>query len=275
MNQLYKLSAFPKNDKGGNKAGVYLFADELSENEMQDIAKEVGFSETAFVSKSIKADFKVRFFSPSEEVDLCGHATIATFSLLRDLNYVGLGTYTQETKVGVLSIKVEKNYVFMQQKKPYFGKTIHNNNIKTCFNNIDFDHRFTPQIVSTGLKEIFVGVKNLEVLNNLKPNLNTIEELLIQTDTVGMHVFCLDHEVDAYGRNFIPIFGIEEESATGTSNGALSCYLYQHHHKKNAFTLRQGYAMNQPSEIKTSLIIQNQKIVDVWVGGTAIIINSK
>jgi PhzF family phenazine biosynthesis protein len=275
MNQLYKLSAFPKTHKGGNKAGVYLFADELSESEMQDIAKEVGFSETAFVSKSLKADFKVRFFSPSEEVDLCGHATIATFSLLRDLKYVGVGTYTQETKVGVLSIKVEKNNVYMQQKKPYFGETIHKNDIKTCFKKIDFDQRFTPQIVSTGLKEIFVCVKDLNVLNSLKPNLNTIEKLLIQTDTVGMHVFCLDHEVDAYGRNFIPIFGIEEESATGTSNGALSCYLYQHHHKKNNFTLRQGYAMNQPSEIKTSLTIRNQEIVDVWVGGTATIISPK
>lgn len=79
----YTLNSFAKTKEGGNPAGVVTNADSLSEEEMRKIAAVLGFSETAFVLKSNAADFKVRFFTPNEEVDLCGHATIATFLLLQ------------------------------------------------------------------------------------------------------------------------------------------------------------------------------------------------
>ena len=85
-------------------------------------------------------------------------------------------------------------------------------------------------------------------------------------------MFAIDETVDAYGRNFAPIVGIKEESATGTSSGALSCYLFKYNQKKESYILRQGYTMNLPSEIYTELVIENGKIQDVWVGGTATII---
>lgn len=80
--KVYKINAFAKTAIGGNPAGVVVNADELSENDMKKIAGIVGLSETAFVMKSDVADFRVRFFTPTEEVDLCGHATIGTFSIL-------------------------------------------------------------------------------------------------------------------------------------------------------------------------------------------------
>ena len=101
---VYKLSSFPKEGHGGNEAGVVLDADSLKDKEMLKIAKEVGFSETAFVSNSNVADFKVRFFTPVNEVSLCGHATIATFNLLRDKEIISPGIYTQETKAGILKL---------------------------------------------------------------------------------------------------------------------------------------------------------------------------
>ena len=82
MIKVYTLNAFTDDVSGGNPAGVVLDADNLTEKQMQGIAKKVGFSETAFVMSSDSADFRVRFFTPSDEVDLCGHATIATFKLL-------------------------------------------------------------------------------------------------------------------------------------------------------------------------------------------------
>ena len=82
-----------------------------------------------------------------------------------------------------------------------------------------------------------------------------------------------EEDVDAYGRNFAPIVGINEESATGTSNGALGCYLNNYiDENKIKFTLRQGYSMNKPSEITTLLLIKNDEVVTVFVGGNAIII---
>jgi PhzF family phenazine biosynthesis protein len=92
-------------------------------------------------------------------------------------------------------------------------------------------------------------------------------------NTIGIHAFSIDDEVDAYGRNFAPVVGINEESATGTSNGALSSYLYNYVNKKESYILRQGYSMNQPSEIMAKLEVENQDIKKVYVGGTAKILS--
>src|SRR6185369_17713524 len=81
--KVFTLNSFAKTQEGGNPAGVVLDSGNLSEVQMLAAAKEVGFSETAFVGKSNKADFKVRFFTPTDEVDLCGHATIATYALMQ------------------------------------------------------------------------------------------------------------------------------------------------------------------------------------------------
>ena len=123
--QIYRISAFQDNHRGGNPAGVVLDADLLSERDMLSIAKKVGYSETAFIMKSLNADFKVRFFTPIAEVDLCGHATIAAFNLLRDLHVIKMGRYTQETKAGILQLEIQDKLVYMEQNIPEFGDVIH------------------------------------------------------------------------------------------------------------------------------------------------------
>lgn len=80
MVHVYVMSAFSKDNKGGNKAGVVLNREELSVSQKMEIAKELGYSETAFVTDSDVADYKIEYFTPTDEVPLCGHATIATFS---------------------------------------------------------------------------------------------------------------------------------------------------------------------------------------------------
>ncbi len=270
MENLFKVAAFPKTEFGGNKAGVYIRADDLNDKEMQKIAKNVGYSETAFVMHSDIADFKVRFFTPLSEVDLCGHATIATFNLLRDLDVISPGTYTQETKAGVLELVVKKDTVYMEQVLPEFFNILDEKDIHFCFKNKHFVDEFLPiQIVSTGLKEIFLPVKDVETLNSLEPNIEEIIEASVKHNVIGIHAFSVSDEVDAYGRNFAPFVGINEESATGTSNGALGCYLFEHVIKKHKYTLRQGYSMKMPSEIITKLESNNNTIHKVWVGGTA------
>jgi PhzF family phenazine biosynthesis protein len=272
MKNLFKLTAFPKTDFGGNKAGVYINADNLSDLEMQEIAKEVNYSETAFVLKSDKADFKVRFFTPTSEVNLCGHATIATFNLLRDLDFIKPGIYKQETKAGILSLDVREDFVFMEQVNPEFSEFVDIEEIRKCFKDVLFNERLKPQVVSTGIREIFLPVKSLEVLNNLEPNFDEMIFLARKYNTIGIHAFALNNDCDAYGRNFAPVVGVNEESATGTSNGALACYLYKHQIKKEKFVLRQGYSMTQPSEIIVDLKFKNNEIDKVWVGGKAKII---
>ena len=272
MNQLFKVCAFTKDSKGGNKAGVYLYADDLNDQQMQDIASELGYSETAFVMHSKKADYKVRFFTPTKEVDLCGHATISTFHVLRSLDIIGDSVYTQETKAGILKINVILGQVYMQQLTPSYISEVSQEEISTCFKHISYDDTLKPYVVSTGLKEIFIPVKDKKTLDELIPNIKKMIEVSKKYDAIGMHVFTLDDEIDAYGRNFAPVVGIDEESATGTSNGALACYLHKFHKKKHFYTLRQGYAMNEPSELKVYLDFKSTKISDVWVGGISKII---
>lgn len=272
--KVYKLSAFPKEEHGGNNAGVVINADHLSEKEMQDIANKVGFSETAFVLNSDGADFKVRFFTPLSEVGLCGHATIATYNLLRDLGEIKEGFYTQETNVGILKLEVKSDIVYMEQVPPIYGEYLDPLEIEECFNYQSLVNRSLPiRVLSTGVREIFVPVKSIKELNDLVPNIDFINHLSLKYNVIGIHCFALSEEdgVDAYGRNFAPIVGIDEESATGTSNGALGCYLNNYVIKdKTTFVLRQGYSMNKPSEIITKLTKRNDEIKTVFVGGKAI-----
>lgn len=270
-----KVDVFCMNNKGGNPAGVVLEADSLSDKQMQEIAKIVGLSETAFVNQTSKADFKVRFFTPSEEVDLCGHATIGTFHLLKEEGLIGIGTYTQETKAGILSVEVSKSgYILMEQNNPQYLNKVEKEKLALSLNISieEMDKQLPAQIISTGLKDIIIPVKSIEVLNNIKPNFNMIKEISKEYEVVGYHVFTLgDNEVTAHCRNFAPLYEINEEAATGTSSGALCAYLYKYNKlKSNSVLFRQGYSMNKESEIKGYIKTSCNNITNIRIGGKSV-----
>lgn len=277
--QVYTVNSFTKTKDGGNPAGVVLNSDDLNDDQMKHIAKEVGFSETAFVRKSDKADFELKFFTPTEEVDLCGHATIAAFSTLMDNNVIKSGTYTQETKAGLLSVEVKDDkQIFMDQNKPEFYNIIQKNEIADSLGlELEaFEDHLPIEVVSTGLKDIFIPVRTKHDLYNLEPNMALISEISKKYDSTGYHVFTLDVE-DGYSaecRNFAPLYGIDEESATGTSNGALSCYMHKYdllgRNNNPSLSIKQGYFMKQNSIINSSLTISNDMVDSVRVGGFAV-----
>lgn len=274
--KVYTIRAFAKTREGGNPAGVVLHADDLTENEMMRIAKKIGFSETAFVMKSTCADFKVRFFTPVDEVDLCGHATIGTFSVMVKEKVIAPGCYTQETKAGILEVKVKADEtVMMTQSKPIFSDKLDPKEIADSLNITveDLDEMLPCQIVSTGLRDILVPIKNRKTLDGVCPNFNRVKEISEKNKVVGYHLFTLDapDRAKAYCRNLAPLYGINEESATGTSSGALACYL-QHYHQMESWEWEnlifdQGYAMEMPSEIIVKLTVKSDMIDKVEVGG--------
>jgi PhzF family phenazine biosynthesis protein len=282
--KVYTLNAFAKTSRGGNPAGVVLEGSNLSDNEMQKIAQEVGFSETAFVLKSDKADFKVRFFTPNGEVDLCGHATIATFFLMAKLGPIKVGKYTQETKAGILNFEVQdNNFIFMYQNLPQFFDEIDKKEIAESLNISEeiISNDLPVQIVSTGLRDIFIPIKSLKNLHSIKPKFEKVSEISKKYGVVGYHLFTLETKFGstAHCRNLAPLYDIPEESATGTSSGALSCYLFKYgkisKQDANYLIFEQGYTMNKPSEIFVNLKLQDHKIVEVRVGGVASNIQEK
>ncbi|MFM9279292.1 PhzF family phenazine biosynthesis protein [Paenibacillus jiagnxiensis] len=277
--QVYTLNAFAKGQQGGNPAGVVLDADLMSAEEMQQVARSVGFSETAFVEKSQHADFKVRYFTPTDEVDLCGHATIATFYLMMSRKLICSGTYTLETKAGVLEVAVkEDGSVFLAQALPQFYEEIDRQAIADSLQ-ISPDELLSDlpiQIVSTGLRDILIPVRNMNVLEQIDPDFEQIKNISKEYNVIGYHLFTLDTSTDAIARcrNFAPLYDIPEESATGTSNGALTCYLYKHGKITSAqagqLIFEQGYTMNSPSEIRVRLAVnETGDVIKIEVGGTA------
>jgi PhzF family phenazine biosynthesis protein len=272
--EVFELSAFVKDGQGGNPAGVVLNADDLSVNQMKEIACKLGYSETAFVLSVENADFHIRYFTPNEEVNLCGHATIATFSLLSQKGIIPTGNYLIQTRAGLLNVRLnEDESVFLQQKLPVFGQVLSNEEIAASLGieKDDFDQELPIQIVSTGLPDMMIPVKSLSILKQLQPNFSHIKEISQRYQVIGYHVFTLEtlHASTAHCRNFAPLYDINEESATGTANAALACYLerYDNGNQLDPFVFEQGYVMNRPSEIMVHIERNENGLSNVSVGG--------
>ncbi|GGL60921.1 PhzF family phenazine biosynthesis protein [Sporolactobacillus putidus] len=281
---VYTLNAFSKNVNGGNPAGVVLDADVLNLEDKQKIARQIGFSETAFVQQSDIANFKLSYFTPNHEVDLCGHATIATFSLMLLKKRVRVGTYSLETRAGLLEVTVDGDHrVYLSQSLPTFYEQPDREEIADSLNVsvLELDNSLPIEIVSTGLKDILVPIKSVDILNKIKPDFSQITEVSRKYHVVGYHLFTPDPKtgVTACCRNFAPLYDIPEESATGTSTGALTCYLYKYgrisEEPVRPLIFEQGYSMNRPSLILSKLTHKQGRVTRIEVGGTASNLNER
>ncbi|MBN7821159.1 PhzF family phenazine biosynthesis protein [Bowmanella yangjiangensis] len=273
----FLVNAFTASGSGGNPAGVVLNADNLSDQDKLKIARTVGFSETAFVSQDEEVDFALSFFTVTDEVDFCGHATVATFSTLYQQGLISEGRYIQRTKAGLLGVTVAfDGQIVMEQALPDYLGVI---DYQTIAEMIGLDAellastRLPVEIISTGLPDIIVPVP-FGYLDKIQVNNALLSDYCKQHNLVGIHAFELcdkDSGPTASCRNFAPLFGIPEESATGSANGALACYLTKHLADKLAspFSFEQGRAMGCVSRITVSVESNEQGIVKVCVGGFA------
>lgn len=276
------VKAFTKDPGQGNPAGVVHNADSLSDSQMQEIAKTLGFSESAFVLKSDTANFRVRFFAIKQEVDFCGHATIATFHFLMEKRTINLSDkqsviVTQETKAGVLPVTCfADGKIMMTQGSPEFGEIEKDRLLIANLMGIkEEDLGETPiQTVSTVIPKIIIPIKSLEVLRKIKPNLEDISQYCQEYSGKGFYLFTtetLDSDSDFATRYFNPLVGINEDPATGVAAGPLACYTDKHifHGSKKQFVIEQGFDMGADSKIYVD--ITN----DVMVGGYAVTYGGK
>lgn len=278
MVDVYVAAAFGKDDKGGNKAGVVLGRSELTSVQKVAIAKEMGYSETAFVLDSDKADFKLQYFTPTEEVPLCGHATIAAFSTLKLLNMLDKPDCTIETEAGILNIHIKDDgLILMEQNRPTYLEVLDSDIFTGCIERNFIDHRFPIQIVSTGLNDVMLPVDSAEHLEQLSPDFEMIANMSKAKAVVGVHAFTMikESDVTAICRNFAPLYGIDEESATGTASCALACYLFKYHKQQPQYTFEQGHNMGEISRIIVNLSYYGSVIDSVFVGGYGYLLGKK
>ncbi len=257
------LNAFAENGKGGNPAGVVLNADGLSDKNKLEISKKVGLSETAFVSKSETEDFKLDFFTPNKQIAHCGHATVATFSYLKQIGTLKNDSSSKETIDGKRKIEMIGDLAFMEQLPPNYVDVSLKENIilkSLGLKKNDLIPNAPVQLINTGNSFILVPVKNREILKSIIPDFNLISEVSEMFDLIGYYVFSTDTdtEYDATSRMFGPRYGILEEAGTGMAAGPLGCYLFDILKiKKRSFHIQQGKYMKEPSP---SLIIVNLRI---------------
>ena len=272
----YVMDAFSAQIFGGNQAGVALPETPLSDVLMQQIAAEFKHSETAFVQKEADGTVTLRYFTPAGEVELCGHATIASFALLRSLDLLQDGLHTAHTKAGDLTIDVAGDTVWMDMAPPVLLRELPEAEWPALYEAYgltvaDRPEGFVPKIVSTGLADIMMPVRDHDTLMRAVQNAPVVTELSKHYDVTGVHMFCLGEDCTAYCSNYAPLYDIPEECATGTSNGALTYYLYLQGLVKageeNVFV--QGEHMNRPSEIRSRLKVEGDAVT-VQVGGRAV-----
>jgi len=276
----FTVNAFTRDSLGGNPAGVVLDANGLSEGQMAAIAAELGMSETAFVMASQSCDLRVRFFTPSSEVQLCGHATIAAWHLLLERGAVPAGEYTMETLAGPQSISCRQDgLVTMSQNLPQFGAILAPGPVAAVLGLEGADllpsEQMPVQIASTGLHKIFAPIGSLSAIRRITPDLAAIEALSREHGAIGIYCFTLEtlHGASAHCRNFAPVVGIKEDSATGTSAAATACLLVHHGlvatESRTELSFEQGDAIDQPSEILVSLQLDGPDFRGVFVSGRA------
>lgn len=270
------LNAFVDGNRGGNPAGVVLDADGLTNEEKLRIAAKVGLSETAFVSASTTADFKLDFFTPIRQIPHCGHATIATFSYLARLGKINGIHSSKETIDGNREILLDGDLAFMEQKPPLY--TDAGPDINPILASLGLsEHDILPHgpvtVVNTGNAFAIIPVRDQSALEKIVPDFDAITRISDRYDLIGYYVFCTqtdDPERDANSRMFGPRYGIPEEAGTGMAAGPLACYLFDILGvKKEQFLIQQGWFMQPPSPslIQVNLHLDKDKITKVMAGG--------
>lgn len=273
------VDVFSQGKYTGNQLAVFKNAENLSDNEMQQIAKEINFSETTFIlSDSPKNDgYDVRIFTPNEEIPFAGHPTLGTAYIIKDEI---IGEQIEKLKLNYkagqipVSFDNQEQTLWMEQNNPTFGRMLDHNKVADVLTiNKDYiDDRFPIQEVSTGLPVIIVPLKSLEAIKKVRINKEKYFELIEHTDAKAIMAFSpetysVDNNVNV--RDFADYFGIPEDAATGSSNGCLASYLVKYRYfNKSKINIRveQGYEMKRPSLLFLQASEENGEIT-VHVGG--------
>jgi trans-2,3-dihydro-3-hydroxyanthranilate isomerase len=283
LRTFYILDVFTDQKYSGNQLAVFRDAAAIPPEEMQQIAREINFSETTFIlsDKPREGGYDVRIFTPKEEVPFAGHPTLGTAFLIRDALLKGKAKkVTLNLKVGQIPVTFYSDESGeMKQKEPTFGEK-HDRGILAEVLGLDIaeiDARYPIQEVSTGLPFFIVPLSSLNALKKAKVNLEKYYRLIAQTESKGILVYTPEgHNPgdDLSVRVFVDYFGVPEDPATGSANGCLAGYLAEHCVLGSGevdVIVGQGHEIGRPSRLR----LRAKRLVggiEVFVGGQAVIV---
>ncbi|MGO4495149.1 PhzF family phenazine biosynthesis protein [Paenibacillus sp. 2RAB27] len=274
--KVYHYDAFSNIPNMGNPAGVVLDGENLTEEQMREVAEKVGFNETAFPLKSDNADLRIRFFTPGHEINLCGHATMATIYALKTKGLLGDKTdFTIETKAGVLPIRLNSNdglYITMRQAVPQFlefNGSYQELALSMGIEESDIETELRTLYGSTGTWTLLIPIKSLAAFKRMKPNNKLFPNILKEMPKASIHPFCVetyDTNAHMHARHFSsPFSGTIEDPVTGTASGVMGAY-YARFIKKESETslsllIEQGQEIGRDGRIRVT--VTNGDVIEI------------
>ncbi|MGK7901339.1 MAG: PhzF family phenazine biosynthesis protein [Hormoscilla sp.] len=279
----YIVDVFAVGKYTGNQLAVFLDAGAISEAEMQQIALEMNYSETTFITSNEMRSgggYDVRIFTPNKELPFAGHPTLGTaFIIQQALIKKPASRVNLNLKVGQIPVTWEGEFLWMRQNQPTFHRELPPEAIAPVINLgvEDIDTRFPIQEVDTGIPFIIVPLRTHKALKACRTDRAKYFELVEKTAAKEMLVFCPETyspENNLSVRVFAEYLGIPEDPATGSANGCLAGYLVKHEYfGEDSINVRveQGYEINRPS----LLLLKAQKKqseIEVNVGGKVVMV---
>lgn len=258
---LYRYAAFTTDPTGGNPAGVWIGDALPSPAEMQAIAAEVGYSETAFVAPDSGAVRTIRYYSPAAEVSFCGHATIATGIVLGERD--GDGTYLLQTTVGDVPVEVrtrdgqrEAMLTSVEPRhEPVPDALLDAALAALGWSRDDLDPLLPPARAFAGAWHLVLGVRSAARLARLEYDFDRLRALMLEDGLTTLQLVWRERADLFHARNPFPVGNVVEDPATGAAAAALGGYLRAARlvQVPSTVTIRQGEAMGRPSRISVEI----------------------
>ena len=284
---LMQVDAFTDYPLGGNPCAVVFESGDLDPEMMQAIALEMNLSETAFVMESSSADFRVRYFTPAEEIPMAGHPTIATTYALVQSGRVQLTeektTITLELNVGPIHVDIFSSggvidRIVMTQKKPEF-LFVHDPATVLPLFGLDAEDLLQGmpiQTVSTGTPQLMIPVKDHDALRKVVVNTAELTTYRKATNFFSVHLFCMQGVTSkgaTFARHFASPPDIFEDPFTGSATGGMSAYIWHYGLlAQPSFIAEQGHWMGRPGQAFVDVVGPAEDIECVRVGGNAALI---
>ncbi len=295
--KFYQADVFTAQPFGGNPVAVFPDADGLTDDELQQIAREMNLSETVFVFSPTDpaAVARLRIFTPTQEIPFAGHPVLGTFYVLAQLGRVPTQEQVthvmQECNIGLFPVELHAEpsrvvRVVMSQPKPEFLDPI--DAIDDVYlvggalglpKHVIADGKWPLQVVSTGLPVLIVPVRTLTAVRSITPDASAIINVSERFGANGIMVFTtvtVESFASVHARMFAPKIGILEDPATGSAGGALGAYLVQNGvvevGPRTDILIEQGYEIDRPSRILVQVESDDDVIQGVKVGGQCVMV---
>lgn len=270
-----RYAGFASNGKGGNPAGVVFTQEKLHREDMLDIAKQIGDSETVFATQEADSHFSIRYFAPESEVDFCGHATIALGQALA--NQFGKSQYQLNTNKGQLILDNTSEKLIRFRSPVTSSRLLKEEELDFVFKNSNLDpsalvKTIPPAMVNAGNDHIFLVLNDLQFLSRFEYDFEAFKPWMQEHQVVTMAVAVMLSDSEIQVRNAFAFGGVYEDPATGAAAAAISGYFRDEQLTQlQQLTFYQGIEMGQPCVLKSSL--HDAKGSGVFVGGEAYFLN--